>query len=79
MLQRLGQLGLSPTDIHNIEYLDDKEVLNQLPGGFRWLKRNVRDDVIDYFETMAAILEEKLLASISIPSNLFTNTSLAEV
>ena len=78
MMQRLEQLGLTPTDIHNIEYLEDREVLNRLPGGFRWLKRNVREDVIDYFETMATMLEEKLIANVSIPSNLFTDNILLE-
>lgn len=63
LLNKLQQLGLTPVDIHNIEYLEDREVLNHLPGGFRWLKRNVREDVIVYFETMARLLEQKLAAS----------------
>ena len=62
LIQKLGEAGLTPVDIHNIEYLRDKEVLKALPGGFRWLKRNVREDVIVYFETFATILEEKLLS-----------------
>lgn len=66
LLTKLQQLGLTPTDIHNIEYLEDREVLNRLPGGFRWLKRNVRTDVILYFETMANMLEEKLISNIEI-------------
>ncbi|MFM9911287.1 MAG: hypothetical protein ACKVOW_18255 [Chitinophagaceae bacterium] len=71
LMQKLESLGLTPTDIHNIEYLEDRQVLNNLPGGFRWLKRNVREDVIDYFEAMASLLEEKLLLSIDIPNELF--------
>lgn len=66
LLEKLEMLGLTPVDIHNIEYLQDKEILNALPGGFRWLKRNVREDVIDYFETFANILEEKLISEIEI-------------
>ncbi|MBX2921787.1 MAG: hypothetical protein KF746_06325 [Chitinophagaceae bacterium] len=62
MISNLQDIGLTPTDIHNIEYLEDREVLQRLPGGFRWLKRNVREDVILYFETFAALLEEKLTA-----------------
>ena len=38
-----------------------------MPGGFRWLQKNVREDVILYFETMAAMLEEKLLTHIDLP------------
>lgn len=67
LLKKLQDTGLTPTDIHNLEYLEDREVLNALPGGFRWLKRNQREDVIVYFETFATVLEEKMIASIPIP------------
>ena len=67
LIQKLEILGLTPVDIHNIEYLADREVLDALPGGFRWLKRNTREDVIVYFETFASVLEEKLLSKIEIP------------
>jgi len=66
LISRLNMAGLDPVDIHNIEYLEDRKVLNRLPGGFRWLKRNVREDVVDYFETYADLLEEKLLSSIRL-------------
>lgn len=62
LIEKLEKIGLTPVDIHNIEYLRDKEVLKALPEGFRWLKRNVREDVIVYFETFANILEEKLIS-----------------
>ncbi len=67
LIFKLELLGLTPTDIHNIEYLEDKEVLKALPGGFRWLKKNVREDVIVYFETFANLLEDKLLSQVEIP------------
>ena len=66
MISRLGELGLTPSDIHNLEYLEDRNVLNHLPGGFRWLKRNVREHVILYFETFASMLEEDINHSINI-------------
>jgi hypothetical protein len=66
LLTKLQELGLTPTDIHNLEYLEDREVLEHLPGGFRWLQRNVRKDVIVYFETFANLLEEKLPRKIRI-------------
>jgi len=68
LLKKLQETGLTPTDIHHLEYLDDREVLNALPGGFRWLKKNERDHVILYFETYATLLEEKLIDSIEIPT-----------
>jgi hypothetical protein len=66
MMAKLEALGLTPTDIHHIEYLDDKEVLQHLQGGFRWLKRNKREDAFAYFEAFANMLEEKLALQINI-------------
>src|SRR5215471_12479209 len=65
LLNKLEKLGLTPTDIHHLEYLDDREILEHLPGGFRWLKKNVKEDVIVYFETMADWLQEKLLKEVN--------------
>jgi hypothetical protein len=67
LVSKLEKLGLTPTDIHNLEYLEDRNVLNNLPGGFRWLQKNVREDVIVYFDTLAGMLEEQLLNSIELP------------
>ena len=66
VFSKLEQAGLTPADIHHIEYLTDRAVLHQLPGGFRWLKKNVREDVILYFEAFAFLLEEKLIASVEL-------------
>lgn len=67
LLKKLQDAGLTPTDIHHLEYLDDRQVLNSLPGGFRWLKRNQREDVIIYFETFAQLLEDQLIESVPLP------------
>lgn len=67
LLKKLEEIGLTPTDIHHLEYLNNREVLEQLPGGFRWLKRNQREDVIVYFNTYATLLENQFLAQLSIP------------
>jgi hypothetical protein len=66
LISKLQQIGLTPSDIHNLEYLEDKSVLQRLPGGFRWLQRNVREDVIVYFETYAQLLEDQLLQSVQV-------------
>lgn len=60
LLTRLQDVGLTPTDIHNLEYLEDRKVLENLPGGFRWLKKNIREHVIAYFESYAALLQAQL-------------------
>ena len=59
MVKGLQEAGLTATDIHHIEYLSDKKVLQYLPGGFRWLKKNRREDVVLYFEAFADLLEEQ--------------------
>lgn len=69
VIDRLEQAGLNPVDIKHIEYLTDREVLSRLPGGFRWLQRNNREDVILYFEVFANLLEEELAASIELDLN----------
>lgn len=66
LISKLQDYGLTPSDIHCIEYLEDKQVLERLEGGFRWLSRNVREDVIEYFETFADMLEEKLIMSMEL-------------
>jgi hypothetical protein len=78
LISKLQQIGLTPSDIHHLEYLEDKKVLEKLPGGFRWLQRNVREDVIVYFETYADILEEQLLEHIEIPIEQWVHSSVLE-
>ena len=69
VITKLEEIGLTPSDIHHIEYLNDKIVLQNLPGGFRWLKRNKREDAIEYFEAFANLLEEKFLQTIDVNMN----------
>jgi hypothetical protein len=68
LIGKLEAIGLTPTDIHCLEYLQDRAVLERLPGGFRWLQKNVRGDAVLYFETFANLLEEQLLQHIPVPT-----------
>lgn len=77
LIKSLEQAGLTPTDIHHIEYLNDRAVLEKLPGGFRWLRRNEKSDVIVYLNTFADLLEDRLAWKLDFPSLLF-DLSLAE-
>lgn len=80
LIKKLEEIGLTPTDIHNLEYLEDKEILHQLPGGFRWLSRNMREDVIVYFETFAQILESKRIQQVDHYLNkaILSNSTMPE-
>jgi hypothetical protein len=66
LITKLNEIGFTPSDIHHLEYLTDEQVLHRLPGGFRWLSRNEREDVVVYTSTLADFLEEKLAATISL-------------
>lgn len=56
VLDALFEIGLSPRDVQHLEYLSDPVVLAALPGGFRDLRRNERDDVVLYLRTWADVL-----------------------
>lgn len=77
LFRYLEAAGLTPTDIHHLEYLDDKAVLHNLEGGFRWLKKNIRQHVVAYFEAFAALLEDKLISSITLDPQLFLAAPVA--
>lgn len=66
LVAKLEALGLTSTDIHHLEYLNDTKVLKNLHGGFRYLNRNDRESAILYFETFAQMLENELLKNIDI-------------
>ncbi|MFN5363757.1 MAG: hypothetical protein ACK5B4_11825 [Bacteroidota bacterium] len=88
LVKKLMDAGLTPTDIHHLEYLTDRKILDRLPGGFRWLQRNRREDVVTYMGTFADMMEEHLPPQAmqawleeltSIPANQVAATTLAEV
>jgi len=60
LLDTLYANGLGQKDIHQLEYLSNKEVLNALPGGFRYLEHGNRRDVALYLRTWASLLELEL-------------------
>ncbi|WP_080054272.1 hypothetical protein [Spirosoma aerolatum] len=60
--------GLTLEDLKHLERLDDRQILAQLPPEKRYLKHNVRDDVVSYMNAWANLLEEQLLAKITLPT-----------
>ena len=53
-------VGLELDDINQLEYLSNKQVLNSLPGGFRYLQKGNREHVAMYMKTWANVLELEL-------------------
>jgi hypothetical protein len=62
IIGELVALGLTTQEIGHLEKLDEPRVLEALPGGKRWLRRNDRRDLIAYLETWAELLEAALPA-----------------
>lgn len=77
--RHLEAIGLTPTDMRHVEYLSDRAVLQHLKGGFRWLKRNKKEDVIDYFEAFADMLEEKMIETLPFSLEALLTSSNSEV
>ena len=59
--------GLMLEDLKNLEKLSDRQVLARFPIEKRFLKHNVRADVVVYLKEWANLLEEQLLEKITLP------------
>jgi hypothetical protein len=59
--------GLMLEDLKHLEKLNDRQVLLRLPIEQRYLKHNVRDDVVTYMNVWADLLEDQLLEKITLP------------
>jgi hypothetical protein len=58
--------GLSSRDLAYLERLSDPTVLEALPPTRRYLKHNLRDDVVLYLRSWAALLELELIPSLDL-------------
>lgn len=60
------EAGMDVIDFKHLERLSDQEVLGRLPVEERNLRHNFREDVVKYMYAWAELLEEKLMAQISL-------------
>jgi hypothetical protein len=67
LISQLLDAGLSIEDLRHLEKLSDTEVLRKMPTDKRYPKQNQRDDVVAYMRTWAELLEEKYLATATLP------------
>ncbi len=68
VINEMLNAGLMLEDIKHLEKLDDRQVLVRFPIEKRFLKHNVRDDVVAYMNAWADLLEEQLLDKITLPA-----------
>ena len=52
----MKQYGFTHEDVVHLENLSDKRVLRELPGGFRYLHKNQKKDVVLYMRALASVL-----------------------
>lgn len=67
VINEMLNAGLMLEDLKHLEKLDDRQVLVRFPLEARFLKHNVRDDVVAYMNAWADLLEEQLLEKITLP------------
>lgn len=67
LIHELLTSGFELIDLKNLEKLGDDAVLERLPIEKRYLKHNVREDVVVYLNEWASLLEEQYLDSIQLP------------
>ncbi|GIV36261.1 MAG: hypothetical protein KatS3mg032_0640 [Cyclobacteriaceae bacterium] len=67
LIDDLLGFGFSLSDLKHLERLTDATILDALPGGRRYLKHNVKEDVILYLRTWALLLEEQFTRHITLP------------
>ncbi|MCU0424954.1 MAG: hypothetical protein MUF71_04935 [Candidatus Kapabacteria bacterium] len=67
IITQMLEIGLERSDIGDLERLSNTAILLRIPPELRALQYNRREDVVLYMETWAAMLEEQLLATISLP------------
>jgi hypothetical protein len=67
VISEMLNAGLALEDLKHLEKLDDRQVLLRFPLEARYLKHNVRDDVVSYMNAWADLLEEQLLSKITLP------------
>lgn len=66
LIDELVAFGFSPADLKHLERLSDENVLRHLPEGKRHLRHNVKDDVVLYLRTWAAMLENRLVEKVKL-------------
>ncbi|MBC3785131.1 hypothetical protein [Spirosoma utsteinense] len=68
VINEMLNAGLMLEDLKHLEKLDDRQVLARFPLEARYLKHNVRDDVVAYMNAWAELLKEQLLEKITLPN-----------
>lgn len=66
IIDEMLAFGFSREDLAHLEKLSDPKILRSLPADKKYLKHNLKGDVILYLKTWGIVLTEELISNISI-------------
>lgn len=66
IIDEMLDFGFTRSDLSHLEKLSDQNILKHLPLKQRYLKHNIKNDVVLYLKTWATSLEDSLIKDISI-------------
>lgn len=66
LISEMINFGFDRDDLKNLERLSDKRILDSMPADERYLRFNVKNDVIKYLNVWASLLEEEYAAEITL-------------
>lgn len=66
IIDEMLAFGFSREDLAHLEKLSDPKILRSLPADKKYLKHNLKSDVILYLKTWGLVLEDELIINISI-------------
>lgn len=67
LISEMIAFGFDSEDLHHLEHLSDRTILNVMPEGKKYPVRHLKADVILYLEAWANLLESRLLEEIRLP------------
>jgi hypothetical protein len=66
VIAELIAFGFSTEDLKHLERLSDPAILRSFPPGQRYLRHNIKDDVVLYLRKWAEIIEDKILEGVQL-------------
>ncbi|HYC84575.1 MAG TPA: hypothetical protein VEB86_05100 [Chryseosolibacter sp.] len=71
VIGRLVEVGFSIDDLRHLERLSDPAILRTFPPGQRYLRHNIKSDVVLYLRRWASLLEDKVLEKMELLPHTF--------
>jgi hypothetical protein len=66
LISNLLAFGFDIDDLKHLERLSDKRILEAIPQDQRWLRQNIKADVVKYLFAWANLIEDEITKSIKI-------------